>query len=153
MPKIAFISGHTNLSSVEFEKHYLASIQEAIINGDSFVIGCANGADSLALQYLLAQGVAPSRITIFVYERWPAAQEAHLERSKKTGAQVQTGFQSYSERDAKMTSVSDYDIAWVRPAEEAKKLLGEAYKPGKISGTQRNLERRTMKGQINNPSL
>jgi len=36
---IAFISGHLDISDVEFDKHYKPSIDKAIKSGDVFMIG------------------------------------------------------------------------------------------------------------------
>lgn len=48
----------------------------------------------------------------------------------------------HSQRDAAMTASSDYDILWVRSDEETKKLYGAKYRPGRVSGTQKNKDRR-----------
>jgi hypothetical protein len=52
------------------------------------------------------------------------------------------GFTSDTERDESMTKDSDFNILWVRSEEETKKLLGKKYKPGFVSGTERNRLRR-----------
>ena len=51
----------------------------------------------------------------------------------------------HNERDAAMTKASDYDILWIRSDEDTSKLHGSKYRPGRISGTQKNRDRRTVK--------
>jgi hypothetical protein len=41
-----------------------------------------------------------------------------------------------------MTQESDCDILWVRPDNETKALYGKKYRPGRVSGTQKNKHRR-----------
>ena len=120
MPKVItnFISGHLDLSEKEFEEHYKLAIDEALKRGESFVIGDARGADTLAQNYLLGKTNA-----VIVY---------HMFASPRNNAGFTTfgGFQTDEARDEKVTLDSDCDIAWVRPGRED-------------SGTQRNISRRT----------
>ncbi len=47
----------------------------------------------------------------------------------------------------KMTINSTHDIAWIRPEEETRRLVeaeGKKYSPGRISGTEKNLLRRSL---------
>ncbi len=145
--KIAFISGHVNLTQEEFDKHYIPQLVAAIHDNDDFVVGSANGADKMAIEWLYQAGVIREKITVYVYERFPEAITSKVAFYKSLGLNVLIGFTSYTSRDARMTENSDYDIAWVRPVEENKKLLGEAFDPKKISGTQRNIERRNKKAR------
>lgn len=139
---IAFISGHINISDEEFNKHYTNKIDEAINNNHKFVIGNANGADSLAFSYLLNKGVDPKNITIYYYVKYPNNNIRKVDYYKKLGANVVTGFTSYTDRDKNMTLSSDYDIAWVRQLEESKKIY-KNFDANKKSGTQLNLDRRS----------
>lgn len=59
--RIAFISGHTDLTPSEFQQHYQSKIMQAIADGDNFVLGSAPGDDSFSLQFLL-ENVDKSRI-------------------------------------------------------------------------------------------
>jgi hypothetical protein len=136
---IAFISGHTNLTSNKFELHYRAAIDKAIQDGHDFVIGHAEGADFMALEYLLSHGVSSERITIFIFDRWKQG------LAEKYPSVRDDNYKSYSARDAAMTENSDYDILWVRPESETKQLLGNNYKPGRVSGTEQNRLRRVKK--------
>lgn len=54
----------------------------------------------------------------------------------------------HNERDAAMTEASDYDILWVRGEEDTKVLYGEKYRAGRVSGTQKNKDRRAAKEVI-----
>ena len=42
---------------------------------------------------------------------------------------------------------SNDDILWVRPAEETKAMYGAMYRPGRVSGTEKNRLRRIEKDQ------
>jgi TorA maturation chaperone TorD len=53
----------------------------------------------------------------------------------------------HTDRDAAMTETSDYDILWVRGDAETAALYGSKYRPGRVSGTQKNKERRLLKEQ------
>ena len=59
---------------------------------------------------------------------------------QRLGVRVIKGW--HTERDAAMTRDSDYDILWVRSDEETKVLYGTKYRPGRVSGTQKNKDRR-----------
>jgi len=67
-PRIAFISGPIDATEVYFAEHYVPRIAVGIEAGDSFVMGPVLGVDTLALQYLLAQGVEAGRITVYMAE-------------------------------------------------------------------------------------
>lgn len=144
---IAMVSGHINLQDKEFQQHYIPALDKAITRGDDFYLGGANGADTMAAQYLISKGVKPSKITIFIYEKYSEAEEEARIVAQQMAVIIVSGFSSYTDRDATMTQKSDYDIAWVRPPELQKQLLGDKYNPKKISGTERNLIRRQKKNQ------
>lgn len=134
--QIAFVSGHRDLLPSEFYQHYQPQLDEAIAAGHHFVVGDAPGADAMVQMYLstepvlnlpknsrqvLTDRVAPERVTVYHARRKP--------RHWYNGFAIQGGYASQSAKDAAMTAVSDYDIAWVRPGKET-------------SGTARNLARR-----------
>ena len=114
---INFISGHLDLTQVEFNEHYRHKIDNALEKNESFVVGDARGADTLAQEYLFGKTRA-----VVVY---------HMFSSPRNNAGFPTrgGFQSDSQRDIQMTRDSHQDIAWVKPGREK-------------SGTQKNLDRR-----------
>jgi hypothetical protein len=130
--KIYFISGHLDLSSEDFEKHYIPSIDYAIQHNSFFVVGDAKGADTLAQQYLASKKYP--RVTVYHmfsaprcnYGNWP----------------IVGGYKSDESRDAYMTANSTDDIAYVRPMDEQKLLLekaGKKFNPNRVSGTQKNI--------------
>lgn len=116
----AFVSGHRDLTPAEFYQHYQPQLDEAIAAGHHFVVGDAPGADAMAQMYLVGR-VLPEQVTVYHARRKP--------RHRYGGFAVQGGFANQSAKDAAMTAVSDYDIAWVRPGKG-------------VSGTARNLARR-----------
>ncbi|MBD2197400.1 MULTISPECIES: hypothetical protein [Calothrix] len=118
MSKIVnFVSGHLDLTPVEFDTYYRPEIDRAIAQNESFIVGDAKGADTLAQQYLI--------------ERTQAVTVYHMFASPRNnlGFPTRGGFHSDVERDTQMTLDSDRDIAWVRPGRER-------------SGTQANRDRR-----------
>ncbi len=119
--KANFISGHLNLTQEEFNAHYLPLIYMAVANGDSFVVGDARGADTMAQDYLY-KWIGKSRVTVY-----------HMFDKPRYNAGFQTvgGFQTDKERDEVMTANSTNDIAWVRQGRHR-------------SGTQKNLDRRSI---------
>ncbi|PPJ52686.1 hypothetical protein CBER1_10831 [Cercospora berteroae] len=156
--RVAFISGHIDLPEEQFLEHYQTALDTAIAAHDEFILSNAGGADSLALQYLLQHGVEPSRITIYFHTLPEHRQknsnatmraidelrtaDATLENYRKQGLNVQVINGWHTQRDAAMTAASDYDILWVRSDEETKLLDGQKYRPDRISGTQKNKNRR-----------
>ena len=125
---IAFISGHLDLTVDEFDEHYGPLIKDAVSRGDTFVLGDAKGTDTFALQYLLAQRA--SGVTLYHMLVCPRISTQVIFSIKdQINLRIVGGFKSDEERDAAMTAVSDYDIAWVRPGREK-------------SGTAKNLLRR-----------
>ena len=112
-----FISGHLSLTDAEFNEHYRSAIDEALSRGDTFVVGDARGADTIAQNYLLGRTQA-----VVVYHMF-------TEPRNNAGFKTIGGFKTDEERDKQMTADSDHDIAWVRPGRER-------------SGTQKNIDRR-----------
>lgn len=143
--RIAFISGHVDISYDEFLGAYKQDLDDAIIAKDKFVIGNAAGCDLFAFEYLLQAGVKPNEITIYHF-RGKYDKEYYLNK----GVNVKDGFPSYNKRDEQMTNISDYDIAWVRPVEASKLLYGDKFDPKKKSGTQQNLDRRKKQKRTQN---
>ena len=117
-PSTHFISGHLTLTETEFEEHYRPAIDAALARGDSFVVGDARGADTMAQNYLLGKTNA-----VVVYHMFTSPRN-------NAGFKVIGGFNTDEERDTQMTMDSHQDIAWVRPSREK-------------SGTQKNIDRRS----------
>ena len=122
-PVTQFISGHLTLTQAEFDEYYPPLIDAALANGDSFVVGDARGADTMAQNYLLGKTDA-----VVVYHMF--THPCH-----NAGFKTKGGFKSDEQRDAQMTADSDHDIACVRPGRER-------------SGTQKNIDRRKKQGSM-----
>lgn len=113
-----FVSGHLNLTQQEFDDHYEPQLSKALENSEcSFVVGDANGCDSMTQRWLQTRGAF-----VTVYHMLTAPRN-------NVGFPTVGGFTSDYERDAAMTAASTQDIAWVR-------------KGRKTSGTAKNLARR-----------
>jgi hypothetical protein len=141
-------SGPLDLTQEQFDKHYAKPLARAAADPDArFVIGSApRGADAMSLDYLLALGVAPARIQVHLFLPCHEKKAAKLAKRR---AEIQAIHNAYAQRgvvvvthDPAMTRVSHQDILWLRPDEETRTLLGDAYRPDRISGTQANANRR-----------
>jgi len=118
MTTVAFVSGHLDLTSEEFEEHYVPKIRAAIQEGASFIVGDASGADTMAQRYLKA-ALYP-HVTVYHMLTTPR---------NNAGFPKVGGYLSDGDRDKAMTKASTTDIAWVRAGREK-------------SGTAKNLARR-----------
>ena len=158
--RVAFVSGHIDLRQEIFLLHYKAPLDAAIAANDSFILSNAGGADSQALEYLLAHSVPASRITIYIHtppsrrqkpgglnetmrriDRLRTGSET-LEKYHRQGFDVRVIEGWHAERDAAMTRDSDYDVLWVRSEVETKALYGKKYRAARVSGTLKNKNRR-----------
>ncbi|KAK4900754.1 hypothetical protein LTR49_027388 [Elasticomyces elasticus] len=162
----ALISGHTDLSSVDFDNIYIPKINNALLSGHSFILGDAAGVDTQALQFLLSESIRkqypdildritiyPSRasntvmlealnLTVVGPEDLALAQTsevAELIGVVKTGKDKARS--KHIVRDTHMTLRSDYDILYVRSDEESRKLYGDKYR-ARVSATEMNRLRR-----------
>ncbi|KAF2501489.1 hypothetical protein BU16DRAFT_426794, partial [Lophium mytilinum] len=138
-PRVAFISGHIDITTAQFHTQYASHLDTAIAHGDTFIMSNAGGADTMGLAYLRDHGVAPDRITIYMH--MPRANRK-LNATQKEGYGIRVVQGYHNERDAAMTEESDYDILWVRDEADTAKLYGGKYRPGRVSGTQKNMDRR-----------
>jgi len=113
-----FISGHLDLTQIEFDAHYRPRLDAALAAGADFVVGDPRGADAMAQAYQASQGAA---VNVF-----------HMVTTPRNNHDLPThgGFSGDNARDRALTAASDADIAWVRPGREK-------------SGTARNLQRRS----------
>lgn len=118
----AYISGHLKISKEEFEHHYKLKIDEAIKQGDDFVICDAHGVDAMAQMYLAEQFKTPATAPVRVYHMFDKPRN-------NMGFKTVGGYKSDEDRDKACTYASNYDIAWVRPGREE-------------SGTAKNIQRR-----------
>lgn len=137
MSRVAFISGHRDIDEKEFAAYYREQLTMAESIGDRFVVGNAQGVDTLAVRYLLDElHVDPGRITIYIYGTYP------LEFLSRGVNVHRGGYKSATTRDAAMTEVSQYDIAWERPEEACRVKYGDKYRKGRRTGTGNNIKRR-----------
>ena len=167
-PAVALISGHTDLTPTEFQQHYIPQINKALQDGHHFIFGDAVGADTMALEYLLAPSTVSQypdtkcRLTVYPSRRYnipklqnlglavvpPDHRSLHVERTvvvvDKTGRDARR--YHHIQRDANMTAASDYDILYVRSEEESRKLYGEKYR-ARVSATEMNRRRREELGR------
>lgn len=134
---IGFISGHIDVTKEFFLKNYKDHIQVMINNGDEFVVGDSNGIDLMTQEYLANNLSLDQHHRVTVYHMFEKPRNLVSELFKLVG-----GFTSDDKRDEKMTEDSDYDIAYVRTIEESKKMYGNKFRPKRISGTQKNIDRR-----------
>lgn len=168
--RIAFISGHIDLAQCDFDQHYKPHLDQAVAAGDAFIVSSSRGADTLALDYLLAAGVSGEKITVYLNTPLPPKQPpkgsgakgggrkgdragsnqtnrrdpapAMIQRFENMGVNVKMIGGDHTRRDTVMTRESDYDVLWVRPEEETKRLYGTKWRPGRVSGTEKNRLRR-----------
>jgi len=131
MNKTYFISGHLDISQQEWDAHYKDRIDEAIKENANFVIGDAKGVDYMSALYLWNNWV--KNVTIYHMFKKPL---------NNPGYPTKGSFKNHEEKDSAMTKNSDEDIAWVRSEKDTKLLYGDKYRPNRISGTQKNLNRR-----------
>jgi hypothetical protein len=164
-PKKALISGHIDLSIPEFEEHYVPQIDAALENGHHFVMGDADGADTLALSYLLShslEGIG-ARITVYPSRKYnisrfmekglgvvpPDDPSLKVERTVVVVAKEGKDARRYHhiQRDANMTAATDYDILFVRSEEESRRLYGKKYR-ARLSATEMNRMRRAKLAEV-----
>lgn len=128
MKKVYFVSGHLDITTEEFEQHYVPRLDAAVKEGASFVVGDAKGVDFIAQHHL----ALCDRVTVYHMFTEPRVNAASFP--------TVGGFKNDTERDAAMTAASTTDIAWVRPGREK-------------SGTAKNLARRSPGKITFNPKL
>lgn len=114
---VYFISGHRDLTKEEFTQHYIPWIIRVMITDPraEFVIGDWEGCDTMALEFILSQSsyicisiYYVDKLNIRIFGKHPTIfEKVCVYRCK-----------SYDECDSIMTSISDFDIAWIRPGKE-----------------------------------
>ena len=107
---IGFISGHRNITKEEFEKTYAVELKKIIKENSEikFVVGDYYGVDIMAQNYLIDELNFNSE-GITVYHMYNAPRNINPKIKNTVG-----GFTNDEDRDAAMTKVSDFDIAFVR---------------------------------------
>jgi hypothetical protein len=157
--RTAMISGHIDISPSDFASHYVPAIDLAISRGEYFILGDAQGTDTLALDYLLQHSGSgfQHHITIYPSRPYKVAKFETMGLSTRTdppadalssGASTRSKWRkqgdpraTHLQRDARMTSASDYDTLWARTEDEARKLYGHKYRT-RVSATELNRLRR-----------
>ncbi|RDB24644.1 hypothetical protein Hypma_008245 [Hypsizygus marmoreus] len=138
--KIAFISGPLEPEPTYFDQYYTKRIDEAIVNGHSFILGPSYGIDTIARTYLLAR-VAPVRIAIYLYEKEAITARRRFKAFEEAGGRVVIAGRNHTARDEAMTRASHYDILRYRTEEECREIYGTQYRR-RVSGTEKNEIRR-----------
>jgi hypothetical protein len=139
--RTAFISGPITPPSTYFPTHYEPRLLTAIAAGDSFVVGPAAGIDTVALQFLISQGVPPQKITVYLAEFQELALRPGRKWFEDLGGSIKVKGMTTGERDAAMTRDSDYDVLRIMTIEEQRELYGAFYYP-RVSNTEKNERRR-----------
>lgn len=130
--QIYFVSGHLDLTQEDFNREYKGKIELAAGRGSLFVVGDAKGCDAMVQKLLLDLSV--NNVIVYHIGDKPRNNLGLFHTKGK--------FKSDEDRDSAMTNDSNEDIAWVRGEEESKKLYGDKYREGRVSGTMKNLLRR-----------
>ena len=106
---IYFISGHSDLTQKEFIKYYVPKIKDAMkyCPDCHFVLGDAKGCDTLANEFLRVLGA-----NAIIYHRYK------YPKNNPGNFPTVGGFQSKSNCNKMMTSVSSHDILWIRKGKE-----------------------------------
>lgn len=119
---VAFVSGHRDITQLEFDTHYVPLLDKAILEGHRIVVGDYQGVDFIAQRYLREKGYGD----VIVYHMFTKP------RYYVDGFVTRGGYVSDEDRDSAMTNDSNYDIAFVRAGKEG-------------SGTDQNIKRRAKK--------
>ncbi|KAF9468104.1 hypothetical protein BDZ94DRAFT_1247191 [Collybia nuda] len=104
-------------------------------------MGPAPGIDSIALRYLIAQGVSPTRITVYLTEYEDQVLRPDLKWFEDLGGAIAVEGIVTGDRDAAMTRDSNYDVLRYMSTGEQKAEYGEMYFP-RLSATEKNERRR-----------
>ena len=114
---VYFVSGHRDVTEDEFWDKYVPKISLALEEECRFVVGDYQGVDAMAQVFLKMSG---ANVTVYHMFDLPR---------NNLGFPTEGGFENDEDRDAAMTVISDFDIAWVRDGKEK-------------SGTAQNIQRR-----------
>lgn len=102
---IYFISGHRDLTKKEFESRYIPVINNVLITDRNaeFILGNSPGCDTFAIEYLDNN---KALFKIYPYEEFIPKVKFGIISDKR--------FNTWQERDAYLTLLSSYDIAFVK---------------------------------------
>lgn len=132
--KVAFISGHRDITQEEFQKNYVPEIVSHAISSGWFVVGDCSGCDKMAAELIrdLAQTL-PNAIHLTIFHMFDTPRfelELNHARNPESSIDYMGYYKTDIERDSAMTQESDFDIAFIRDKSKWK------------SGTAQNLYRR-----------
>ena len=112
---IYFISGHRDLSKKDFDRYYIPAINKAVTShwNAEFVVGDCDGVDKMAMDYI-ANNLS-NKLTIYHMFETPrnTPNGWNIGDCKESDILFEGGFTSDECRDSAMTSMSDFDIAFV----------------------------------------
>ena len=136
--KIAFISGHRDITQEEFQKNYVPAIMDHAMSSGWFVVGDCDGCDKMAAEFIAdIAKILPNAIHLTIYHMFDTPRfEIELKDTRNPESSIDYigYYETDIERDFAMTKDSDFDIAFIRDKSKWK------------SGTAQNLLRRhTMK--------
>jgi len=127
--KTWFVSGHRDVTTEEFQEHYIPLINAGLLMGDNFIVGDYEGVDIMFQNYWSSKAsLSDGNITIYHMSISP---RNYIQKTfdNQFRLNFQGGYHDDESRDAAMTRKSDIDLAWVREGKDK-------------SGTARNIERR-----------
>ncbi|KAF5325425.1 hypothetical protein D9619_009967 [Psilocybe cf. subviscida] len=139
--QIAFISGPIEPDEDYFLSHYASLIDLAITKGHLFIMGPALGMDTMARNYLIKQGILPSRITVYFAEFQERLMAKEIESIRALGINIKVEGLTMSDCNAAMTQDSHYDVLRYMSIEEQMAFYGSRYYV-RVSGTEKNERRR-----------
>ena len=106
--RVAFISGHLDITPAQFAEHYHPALDAAIHRGDAFVLSDCAGVDTLALTYLRSRHVDPSRITIYFSAPRPNRRPGHNQSRSGGGDPRATAEQRFKKEGYNTATVTGY---------------------------------------------
>ena len=135
-----FVSGPCQITAEQFAEHYSKRLTHLIKYEIPVIVAESEGVDLMTQQFLADRHYP--HVTVYHIGEKP--------RHNVGGWPTVGGFRGNEDRDSAMTYASECDVLWLRSEEETKAAVGAKYKPGRISGTQRNSERRREKDERKN---
>ena len=102
--KFSLISGHLTTTQEEFDQYYKPQIDQKVKQGCDLVIGGAQFTDRMAQDYI---ATTYPKVYLHVYDKG-GQNNTHYNHIHHIN-----GFESYSKRDAAMTAITNYDIAYL----------------------------------------
>jgi hypothetical protein len=117
-----FVSGHRDITTKEFEEHYIPTLDMIIENNEHVVVGDCPGVDEMTLNYLWEKG--HRKATVYYIGLRPmnnpgfAGVNYWFDSDENKHISNTFILDSDTRRDFVMTMNSDQDIAWLREGNE-----------------------------------